>query len=133
MTLKEAKLKVWPMIVERSKFHVRAATDQNCKYRVDGNPDNLAPKNCCFAGVLITPDVYRMAISGPTSVLVESVINNTVPFNMLCESQEITFGDKQERIHFATWMRQVQNIHDNSKPADWQEMLEPLSPLHEDY
>lgn len=129
MTLNEAKLKVWPKIIERSKFPVKAAIllegeRDVCQYRVDANPDNTAPENCCFIGVCITPKEYSVAKKRGA---VEISIRHDNPFAAFLRSNGIRLS-KDNRDHFRLWCSLVQNVHDSQDPKDWDQLLERYAP-----
>lgn len=122
MTLFEAQNKVWPTIIERAKTKVKAVNSRDqCMYRVDGDANNMAPENCCFAGILITPENYK-------GVENKNLCDDRVS-DALLESQGIKLENTREFIY---WMNQVQMIHDQYPTDKWDILLYDLVPKSEE-
>lgn len=118
MTVQEAKEWAWPKIVERAKVKEAAVdTEGTCRYRVDGNGNNTSPENCCFVGVLVSPDNYDLKMEGHYPESVELQFPGTFP----CERPE-----------FLEWLESIQKIHDYMSMSSWIESLEAFKPKEEE-
>lgn len=111
LTNQEIFDRVW----ERAKVPVTAqVVGKSCRYRVDLNPDNLAPENCCFVGILIPPDKYYPELDkGGKSALSDEI--------------KALFKCNLHRLNF---LHRLQVIHDNYPPHLWLNGLRAVAKKH---
>lgn len=116
MTKEEAQflLSVMPKIEERAAVKERAYNPalKQCFYRLDGDANNLDPKNCCFVGYLIKPENYRVNIEGSSVIGMSSVTFREAISAPVLDS---CFRDNEFNWLFS----QLQSIHDNGANLDW--------------
>ncbi len=124
MTLREAQDILWPLILERAKTKAKAARKGNylCMYRVDGDAENMAPENCCFAGAMINPAMYSSELEDNS---VGTLVGTYCPvLAAICASHDIP----SDITGLKVWLRQVQNVHDEAVVCLWDKKLSEMAP-----
>lgn len=106
-----------PRIKERVKTKKKAIRQwpsgiSTYVYRVDGDPNNMAPENCCFIGYCIAPEHYnpRMDAQGSDTSVRSIVDNYPEAFGGLVNDATSAEIDL---------LMALQNIHDSFKPEQW--------------
>ena len=128
MTLNEAKLKIWPSILERAKTKVKAVkilydNSNVCYYRKDGNPQNTSPENCCFIGYGIKAELYKPSFEN------HNVTYNDV-LDAYCNSLGTNLTNRADSYELQYWLHKIQQVHDqrSNKPEHWDSLLAELAP-----
>lgn len=108
-----------PRIKERLRFKVRAMHHNvgECKYRLDGDANNMAPKNCCFIGYCIKPEHYKPEMDNRSiDTSVGSVVHR---FPEAFGGLKLDDPEGLERA----MMEKLQKIHDCGRIGDWDELF----------
>ncbi len=106
-----------PRIKERMKTQKKALRQRPsgisaCTYRVDGDPNNTAPENCCFIGYCIAPEHYSPLMDAPGVDTFVDIVAIRYPeaFGGLVIGNGSTEADL---------LHGLQGIHDNYPPTQW--------------